>query len=173
MPTRTEILEALTVSQERLLARYQVFTSQELEQACTRSAIPEGASWRPQDHLAHLAMIERAFQGMIRRTLQAETDPVGFRRTGATTREEIIAWINRQNQEYVDAHHDESLEAVLADRTATRAKTLELLEQLTDEQLALPIPGSPWADGTIGGIILTNAHHEALHLSWMEEGLRS
>ena len=173
MPTRTEILEALTASQEHLLARYQTFTPQELEQRCTRSAVPEGASWRPQDHLAHLAMIERAFQGMIHRTLQAENDPVGFSRTGATTREEIIAWINRQNQEYVDTHHDESLETILADCAETRAKTLELLEQLTDEQLALPIPGAPWADGTIGGVIMTNAHHEARHLSWVEEGLRS
>lgn len=173
MPTRTDILEALTTSQECLLARYQIFTPEELEEPCTRSAVPEGASWRPQDHLAHLAMIERAFQGMIRRTLQAEADPVGFSRTGATNRKEIIAWINRQNQEYVDTHHDETLETVLADRAATRAKTLELLEQLTDEQLALPVPGAPWADGTIGGIILTNAHHEARHLSWIEEGLRS
>lgn len=173
MPTRAEILEALSVSQKRLLARYQAFTPQELEQTCTRSAVPEGASWRPQDHLAHLAMIERAFQAMIHRTLQEEPDPVGFSRTGATDREEIIAWINRQNQEYVDTHHDESMERVLADRAATRAKTLELLKQLTDEQLAIPIPGAPWADGTIGGILLTNAHHETLHLSWIEEGLRS
>lgn len=171
MPTRSEILETLTHSQEHLLARYQAFTPQELERSCTESAVPDHAAWRPQDHLVHLAMIERAFQGMIRRTLQGEADPVGFGRTGATNREEIIAWINRQNQDYVDAHRDDSMETILADCAATRKKTLELLEQLTDEQLALPVPGAPWADGTIGGVIITNAHHEARHLAWVEEGL--
>lgn len=171
MPTRAEILETLTASQERLLARYQAFTPQELERRCTESAIPEGASWRPQDHLAHLAMIERAFQGMIRRTLQGEADPIGFSRSGLTSQEEIVAWVHQQNQEYIDAHHDESLAAVLANRAVTRAKTLEMLEQLTDAQLAQPVPGAPWGDGTIGSIIMINSHHETMHLSWVEEGL--
>lgn len=173
MSTRAEILEALRSSQEYLLARYQTFTPQELAQNCTKSSVPEGASWRPQDHLAHLTMIEQFFQGLVHRTLQREADPIGFSQIGANNREEILAWIHRQNQEYVDAHHDESLEKILAHRAATRAKTLELLEQLTDEQLAIPIPGSPWGDGTIGGVIMINAHHEALHLSWIEEGLHS
>lgn len=172
MPTRVEILETLTSSQERLLARYQAFTPQELDCSCTESATPGRAAWRPQDHLAHLAMIERKFQEMIHRTLQKEADPVGFSRTGATNREEVIAWINRQNQDHVEAHHDDTMQTILEDRVATRKKSLELLEQLTDEQLALPVPGAPWADGTIGGLIITNAHHEALHLAWIEEGLQ-
>ncbi len=27
------------------------------------------------------------------------------------------------------------------------------------------------ADGTIGGVLLTNAHHERQHLAWVDEGL--
>src|SRR5260370_750717 len=76
MPTRVEILKTLANSQERLLARYRAFTPQELDCSCTESATPGRAAWRPQDHLAHLAMIERKFQAMIHRTLQKEPDPV-------------------------------------------------------------------------------------------------
>lgn len=55
----------------------------------------------------------------------------------------------------------------------TRDEVLEtLLEQVSDEQLAIPLPGAPWADGTISGILITNARHERLHLSWVENGLQ-
>jgi hypothetical protein len=61
----------------------------------------------------------------------------------------------------------------LLDNLATaRQQSLALLEELTDEQLALPVPGAPWADGTIGGLLIANAHHMEQHLSWIEEGLR-
>ncbi|HYK84126.1 MAG TPA: DinB family protein [Ktedonobacteraceae bacterium] len=172
MPTRETILNTLAEEQEKLLARYALFTPEELETPCTESEVPGGAPWRPKDHLAHLALIERAFQGMARRTLKGSADPVGFSRTGATNREEILAWIHRNNQQYVEAHHDDSLETLLADLTDARKDTLAMLEQLTDEQLAMPIPGAPWGDGTISGVLMTNARHATMHVAWIEEGLR-
>ncbi len=172
MLTREAILNALTEEREKLLARFKQFTPQELETPCTESEVPGGAQWRPKDHLAHLTLIEKAFQGMVRRTLNGSADPVGFSRTGATNREEVRAWIHRNNQAYVEAHHDDSMETLLADLANARKDTLTLLEQLTDEQLLLPIPGALWADGSIGGILMTNAQHENHHLAWVEEGLR-
>lgn len=83
---------------------------------------------------------------MIRRTLREETDPVGFSQTGLASRPEILAWIHQQNQAYADAHHEDSLDTILADLTSVRQSTLTLLEQLTDEQLSLPVTGAPWAD---------------------------
>jgi len=171
MPDHTEILNALRVSQETLVARYSSFSQAELDQRCTQSETPGGDPWTPKDHLAHLVLIERAFQGMIRRTLLGKADPVGFSQTGLKSRPEILAWIHQKNQAYADAHHADNLEAVLADLSAARQDTLALLEQLTDEQLALPVAGAPWADGTIGGLLITNAHHEGQHLSWVEQGL--
>ena len=85
---------------------------------------------------------------------------------------EALAWVHRQNQISAEKHADDSLEEILADLTATRRKTLELLEQLTDEQLAQPVPGAPWADGTIGGVLITNAHHATMHTVWVDDGLR-
>jgi hypothetical protein len=172
MPTREVILKSLAEAHEELLAYYHALTPDELEHICTTSEVPGGEPWRPKDHLAHLTLIEHAFQGMVRRTLKGSADPVGFSRTGATNREEILRWIHSNNQAYVDAHRDDSLETLLADLAHARQETLALLEQLTDEQLSLPLPGAPWDDGTAGGILITNAHHEQQHLAWMQQRLQ-
>src|ERR1700676_1935121 len=172
MPTRDEMLKTLAEARAELLARYSTFTPQELESVCTQSETPDGAAWRPKDHLAHLTLIELAFQGMVRRWLRGDTDPVGFSRTGAKNREEVLAWIHLNNQKYVDAHHDDDMGALFTKLARAREETLALLEQVSDEQLAMPLPGSPWADGTIGGVMITNAQHERMHLTWIEQGLQ-
>lgn len=71
----------------------------------------------------------------------------------------------------MDAHRGDDLDTLLKDLDAARADTLALLDELTDEQLAAPLPGAPWADGTIGGVLITNAHHEVQHWTWVAEGL--
>jgi hypothetical protein len=83
----------------------------------------------------------------------------------------VIAGVHRNNQENVDEHRGEDLDALFADLAAARADTRALLDSLTDEQLALKVPGAPWADGTIGGVIITNAYHQQQHWQWVEEGL--
>lgn len=173
MPTRADILSALAEAHTTLLARYQTFTPEELECPCTQSETPGGEAWRPKDHLAHLTLIERAFQGMARRYLKGNADPVGFSRTGAKNREEILAWIHHNNQAYVEAHRNDSMETLFADLAEARQDTLTMLEHLTDEQLNATLPGAPWGDGTIGGVLMTNAHHELMHLSWVEQGLHT
>ncbi|MHB8595835.1 MAG: DinB family protein [Ktedonobacteraceae bacterium] len=171
MPTREVIFKSLAQAHEELLAYYQSLTPQELERICTASEVPGGEPWRPKDHLAHLTLIEQAFQGMVWRTLKGSSDPVGFSRTGATNREEILAWIHRNNQACVNAHRDDTLETLLTDLAHARQNTLALLDQLSDEQLTLPLPGAPWDDGTVGGILITNVHHEQQHLTWIQQGL--
>ena len=172
MQTREVILNTLAQEQEKLLARCALFTPEELETTCTESEVPGSAPWRPKDHLAHLTLIEKAFQGMARRTLKGSADPVGFSRTGATNREEILAWIHRNNQQYVESHANDSISMLLADITQARKDTIAFVEQLTDEQLALPITGAPWGDGTIGGVLMASARHGTMHIAWVEEGLR-
>ncbi len=172
MPTRAEINETLARAQERLFSRYRAMTVAELERQCTESEVPGGHPWRPKDHVSHLAFIERQFLRMARRTIEGERDPMGIKaRVGTTNGEEVLAWVHRQNQAYVDEHANDSLEDILADLSATRQQSLELLEQITDEQLALRIPGAPWNDGTIGGVLITNAHHADMHTYWVEKGL--
>jgi hypothetical protein len=171
MPTREDILNTLAHEHEKLLVRYRAFTPEELETNCTKSEAPDGEPWRPKDHLAHLALIERSFQGMARRTLKGAEDPVGFSRMGARNCEEALPFIHQNNQANVEAHRNDSLETLLADLTNARNDTQTLIAQLTDEQLAIPIPGAPWGDGTIGGVLMANAQHATRHLAWVEEGL--
>ncbi len=173
MPTREVILHTLTQEQEKLLVRYRMFTSAELEMACTASEAPDGKDWRPKDHLVHLIRIERAFQGMAQRTLKGADDPVGFNSIGAKNREEVLGWIHQNNQDHINAHYDDSLETIITEYVTARNDTLDQIGHLTDEQLAMTIPGAPWGDGTIGGVLMANAQHGTRHLAWVEEGLKN
>ena len=51
-----------------------------------------------------------------------------------------------------------------------RENTAGQLRQMSDEQLAEKLPGAPWADGTIGGVLGANADHGRMHWNWMKEG---
>ena len=41
--------------------------------------------------------------------------------------------------------------------------------ELSDEDLASRIPGAPWSDGTVGGIMAANADHGRMHFGWASE----
>ncbi|HEX4905346.1 MAG TPA: DinB family protein [Acidimicrobiales bacterium] len=173
MPPRAEIIDKLQRERAALEERYRALTPQQLTAPCTESQTEGEAPWSAKDHVAHLAMIERAFQGMIKRAVEGKDNPVGFDFSGARSRDDVIAQVHRGNQDNVEAHRDDDLDTLFADLDAARADTLALLDQLTDEQLAAPLPGAPWNDGSIGGVLITNAHHAIQHWAWVEEGLHS
>ena len=57
---------------------------------------------------------------------------------------------------------------------AARGETLQLLAELSDDQLVEPLPGAPWADGTLGGVLGANADHAETHWKWvLDAGLLS
>jgi DinB superfamily len=168
VPERSKIVSKLARERETLISRFRALSDADLTRPCTESEAADGSPWSAKDHLAHLAFIERAFQGMIRRTIDGESNPVRF---GGGSRDEVIARVHKGNQDNVDSHRDDDLETLLKDLDAARNDTLALLDELTDEQLASPLPGAPWNDGTIGGVIITNAHHEIQHWTWVTEGL--
>jgi len=169
VPTRSEITERLDKERTRLVDHMRSLSSDDLTQPCTESEVDGAQMWAAKDHLAHLAMIERAFQGMIRRTIDGGSNPVGIDFKGG--REAAIARVHQGNQDNVDEHRDDDLEKLLADLDEARAATRALLDSLTDEQLTLPVPGAPWMDGTIGGVLMTNGYHERQHWQWVEDGL--
>src|SRR5436853_3507464 len=106
--------------------------------------------WQPKDHLMHILFAERSLQKVIKRTLEGNPDPVGMSRIGLTNQEEMMEWVHRLNQRTIEAHHNDEMNLLLTELAKAREDTLALLEQLTDEQLALPVAGAPshWADGT-------------------------
>jgi hypothetical protein len=170
MPTRSEILDTLAASQEKVTAYFQGLNPEELERPCTASGVPGEAAWRAKDHFAHLAENERNIQILLRLMLNGETRLPG--NLGTMSREERLALSNQRNQSYVNAHHDDSLETLFEDLAIARQGTLKLLELFTDEQLAAPAPPSLAADRTAGDLFAANAQHAAAHMTWIEEGFR-
>ena len=168
VPNRDSIRGKLAAERANLLAEIGAMSPDDLSRPCTESEADDGRAWSAKDHLAHLAYIERAFQGMIERHLKGEANPVGL---GGGDRSSILGRVHRGNEDNVDAHRGDDVPTLLADLDAARADSLELLDRLSDEQLAQPLPGAPWADGTIGGVLMTNAYHQVQHLAWVRDGL--
>ena len=171
MPTRSEILDTLAASQEHVLAYFLGLSPEALVRPCTASGVPGGAAWRAKDHFAHLAQNERSIQHLLRVTLAGATSLPG--NPEVMSREDRIALANQRNQAYVDAHRDDTMEMLVADVTAARQETLQLLDQFTDAQLAAPASVSFVADRTAGELFAANAQHAATHITWVEEGLRN
>src|SRR5579872_5442142 len=143
MPTRTEILDTLAASQMQVLTFFQGLSAQDLERPATASEVPGAAPWRAKDHLAHLAKSERNGQRLLRSALAGEPRdailrlqyPEGMPLPGvlgdlsALTPEEeerLLRAIADLNQTYVDAHHDDTLEMLIAEYRAARQDSLDL-----------------------------------------------
>lgn len=173
MPTREAILGKLKSERDRLIERYRNLTLLELETDVTESESEEGSFWSPKDHLAHLCHIEGAFRQMVRDTLDGKENPTKLTSDGSEKRDRssVIARVHRRNEKQVNLRRGEDLASLFVDLEAARNETIALVQSLTDEQLANRVPGAPWGDGSIGGVLITNGYHEAQHLAWVEEGL--
>jgi hypothetical protein len=138
--------------------------------------------------LAHLGQSERNGQKLLRRVLAAEPPDVILRGQypegtplpgilgdwDALTLEEqerLELAVAGVNQATVNAHHDDSLEMLVAEYLAARQDTLQLLHQFTDEQLAATVP-SVVGEATAGDIFAGRAGHATEHISEIEEGWR-
>src|SRR5687768_7040784 len=123
MPTRESIRGKLESARQELLDWYRALPQDELTRPCTESEVEGGAPWSAKDHIAHLAMIERNFQQICRRTLEGDERPVGF--GGGGDRESMIASVHKMNQTNVEEHRQEELDSLVADLDAARRETLE------------------------------------------------
>lgn len=171
---RIELEIKLNGERARLLEIVAALPAADLVRPATRSEHDPQSFWRPLDHLAHLAGIEKNFNRMIRRHLAGDANPVGLTPAADGTprpREAIMAGVHAMTEAWVRQHREKSLSAVLALGEAVRAETLALLAEISDEQLAETLPGAPWADGTIGGVLGVNGDHGRMHVNWFKEGL--
>lgn len=155
-----------------LLETYSKLSDEQLFADLTPSEHDPTNYWSALDHLAHLALIERNFAAMVRRYLDGHHNPVGLRQTddgSPRTIEDIMASIHAMTDEWQREHHGKSFDEVVALGSSARAITLQLLSELSDEQLNQPLPGAPWADGTIGGVLAANADHGRMHWKWAKD----
>jgi hypothetical protein len=169
---RIEIETTLNESRNWLLNTFGGLTNEELRTPVTQSQHEPSNYWSPLDHFAHLALIEKDFAAMIRRQISGDANPVGLLkddRGEVRTREQIMELVNARTEKFQQRHHDDSLSQVIALTGEARGDTLRLLAELTDEQLEEQLQGAPWADGSIGGVLATNAAHAQQHWRWISE----
>ncbi len=173
---RTEVEVKLNQDRAWLLQTYAAMKNEDLVRGITASEHDPASMWSAKDHLVHLSGIEKNFNRMIRRHVEGDQNPVGLMHTpdGAPrTREAIMTEVHAMTESWVVQHRDKSLSEVVALGQLVRSETLALLASLKDEQLAEKLPGAPWADGTIGGVLGVNGDHGRSHYKWVKDGFEA
>lgn len=171
---RIELEAKLGRDRAKLIELFESLSEADLNREATPSEHDDSISWTAKDHLAHLAGLEKSFNRMIKRHLEGDKEPVDFNANAdgkPRSREEIMASVHESNEDWVATHRAKSLSEVVAVGQQVRSETLALISELTDEQLLEKLPGAPWADGTIGGVLSINGDHGRMHWSWLREGL--
>jgi DinB superfamily len=172
---RIDIENKLAKDRAWLLETYAGLTDDELHRGITPSEHDPSNLWSALDHLAHLALIEHNFAGMVRRHVAGSDNPVGLATDAdgkPRSMADIMASVHAMTEEWQRKHAGKSLDEVVALGQTARGVTLTLLAELTDEQLAEKLPGAPWADGTIGGVLAANADHGRMHWKWVTDATR-
>jgi hypothetical protein len=109
---------------------------------------------------------------MVRRHVTGSANPVGLLNDESgqqRSRVEIMAIVNERTEDWQREHRNDTYSEVVALTAAARGSTLQLIAELSDEQLEERLPGAPWADGTISGVLGANADHGRTHWKWVEE----
>ena len=173
---RTEIETTLHQGRLWLLGQYATLTDEQLHFGLTPSEHDPSNMWTALDHLAHLSLIEHNFAGMVRKHVAGHENPVGLRHDAAgqpRSMAQIMAGVHAMTDEWQHEHAGKSFDEVVALGQASRSVTLTLLSELTDEQLKETLPGAPWADGTVGGVLAANSGHGTMHWKWVTDAFNA
>lgn len=168
---RIEIEIKLNRDRAWLLERLSEMDEDDLRSPRTFSEHDKESRWSFADHFIHTTLIERNWNDMFRRHLGGSPGMERRLRDDGTPQsmEEIMSSIHAWTEEWKAEHQGKPLTELVRIGLATRAETLALLAELTDEDLESAIPGAPWADGTVGGIMAANADHGRMHWAWATE----
>jgi hypothetical protein len=174
--TRIEIEQKLSRSRADCIDHLSALTEEELHAPRTQSQHDPELWWSRADHFIHTTLIERTFNGIIRRHIAGEKgmagSPVQLGDDGepVTSWDEIMKLVNAYTEEWAIEHRGKPLDELVRIGAEVRGDTLQLLSSLTDEQLADRIPGAPWAGGRIGGMLAVNADHALAHHGYGTDG---
>jgi hypothetical protein len=146
----------------------------ELRAPRTRSEHDADSWWSHADHFIHTTLIERSFNDMVRRHIRGEqgmekglVDETG---KALRPRDDLMRYVHAYTETWKKEHEGVALDDLVRAGLRVRSDTLALLAELTDEQLASKIPGAPWSDGTVGGVLSVHAAHARTHRQWSEAG---
>lgn len=169
---RIEIEVTLNRDRAWLLETLSSMTDEELNAPRTPSEHDSSKTWSYADHFIHTTLIEENWNAMFRRHVSGEPGMASRTNSDGTpqSQEQVMAWLHGWTEAWATKHRGKSLSELVRVGLAVRADTLALLSELTDEQLLSVIPGTPWADHTVGGIMAANASHGRMHFNWAKEG---
>lgn len=169
---RIEIETKLNTDRAWLLETLSAMSPEELNAPRTPSEHDAAKTWSFADHFIHTTLIERNWNDMFRRHISGEPGMAPRLKSDGTpqSRDDIMLWIHNWTEEWAEKHRGKPLDELVRVGAETRADTLKLLSELTQEQLDSKIPGTPWADSTVGGIMAANADHGRMHFKWAKEG---
>lgn len=168
---RIEIEIKLNRDRAWLLERLGDMSETELHAPRTFSEHDPESTWSFADHFVHTSLIERNWNDMFRRHIAGGRGLEPRLRDDGSPQsmDEIMASIHGWTEEWKAEHSGKPFAELVQIGQAIRAETLALLAELSDEQLHSKIPGAPWADGTVGGIMAANADHGRMHFAWAKE----
>ncbi len=169
---RIEIEIELNEGRAKVLRALSQMSDEELNRPRTASEHDPDKTWSYADHFIHTTLIERRWNNMFRAHIAGKpgmAEPLNVERT-EEDRAKLMAGVHQWTEQWADTHRGKTLLELANVGLATRAETLKLLSELTDEQLESVIPGAPWADGTVGGIMARNAGHGDLHFGYARDG---
>ena len=171
---RTEIEVKLNRGRADALELVSTMGDEELRAPRTRSEHDPDSWWSWADHFIHITLIENNFNAMIRRHLRGEQgmDPAIVDASGKALRPlaDIMVHVHALTESWKIEHQHQPLDELIRIGSAVRADTLKLLSEIDDSQLRSKIPGAPWSDGTVGGIIAVHTDHWTTHTKWALEG---
>ena len=154
-----------------LLERLGDMPADELAAPRTFSEHDSESRWSFADHFVHTTLIEQNWNAMFRRHMSGEKGLDARLRSDGSPQSmvETMASIHSWTEEWKAEHSGKPFAELVRVGQAVRADTLALLAELSDDDLASKIPGAPWADGTVGGIMAANADHGRMHFAWATE----
>jgi len=168
---RIEIEIKLNRDRAWLLERLAEMPTDELMAPRTFSEHDPESRWSFADHFVHTTLIERNWNAMFRRHLSGKEGLEARLRSDGSRQsmDEIMASIHSWTEDWKTELSGKPFIELVRVGQAVRAETLALLAELSDEDLESKIPGAPWADGTVGGIMAANADHGRMHYGWATE----
>ena len=167
---RIEVETKLNDGRNWLLTCFRGLSDEQLRRPLTPSEHDPDNKWSALDHFAHLALIEDNFVSITRRHIAGHANPVAMLSSASgapRTREEIMATVHEMTEKFQIQHHHDTFDEVVALTAKARSGTLALLSELSNAQIAERIPGAPWSDGTVGGVLGVNADHGRSHWGWL------
>ena len=172
---RIEIESTLNRDRVRLLEVLSSLPAEQLTRPTTPSEHDPAAWWSIGDHFVHTALIEHDFCRIIRRFVSGDANPITLMRNedgSQRSMPEIMKTVHAFTEDWAVRHRGKALSELVAVTQGARAETLALLSELSDEQIALKVPGAPWADGTVGGMLGLHGAHAKRHFQWARDGLK-